>query len=450
MKLPNRHSLFWRLALPVVLLCLLLIWLSWTWGRQAERNGHFLDASARRVLSAYAEDLERAWQAAGAAGVDAWLARTRALEGTWMVAVDGRLQALGSQPLSAEEASRLTFLRGLDWPVSQRSRQLPYLSIPFPGDPAGGRLVLQLPARFKPTGFSPYERLLSHVLVPAGLALLLSMLLYRQLIQPLARLREQANELRADRIERDTGSVSQRRDELGELGRAFDHMARRLRDHVSFQRQMLRDLSHELRTPLSRLRVAVEGSSSEEALRQRLEREVEVMRRLVDDTLTLAWMDTELPRPDLQEIALQPLWALLVEDACFESGWAAERFRYELPADCRVVGQLNGLAQALENLLRNAVRHSPEGGVVRLLGSRRGDFWELCLVDQGPGVAAADLERIFLPFTRLSAARSGEGFGLGLSIARSAVRLQGGELWAERGRQGLRMHLRLPAGAACA
>jgi two-component system sensor histidine kinase PfeS len=60
-------------------------------------------------------------------------------------------------------------------------------------------------------------------------------------------------------------------------------------------------------------------------------------------------------------------------------------------------------------------------------------------------VEAADLERIFLPFTRLSAARSGEGFGLGLSIARSAIRLQGGELWAERGNPGLRMHLRLPA-----
>ena len=446
LALPGRHSLFWRLALPVVLLCLTLIWLSWTWGRQVERNGHFLDDEARRVLAGYAGELERAWNIGGEAGVDAWLAHMRASEDTWMVAVDGRLQALGSQPLTLDEASRLTFLRGLGWPVSERSRQLPYLGIPFPENPNAGRLVIQLPARFKPAGFSPLGRLMTHGLIPAGLALLLCTLLYRQLIHPLARLREQANALCADELDSPAGrGVSQRRDELGELGRAFDHMTQRLSGHVNFQRQLLRDLSHELRTPLSRLRVAAECALSEDALRQRLEREVEVMRRLVESTLDLAWMDTERPHLAMEDIAVQSLWELLVEDACFESGWDAARFQCELPSDCRVHGHLNGLAQALENLLRNAIRHSPEGGCIRLLARREGRYWQLCLVDQGPGVPEEALQRIFLPFTRLSAARSGDGFGLGLSIARSAIRLQGGELWAERGKPGLRMHLRLRA-----
>ncbi|MBB1606592.1 MULTISPECIES: sensor histidine kinase [Pseudomonas] len=444
--LPSRHSLFWRLAVPVVLLCLVLIWLSWTWGRQVERRGYFLDTQAQAVLRGYAADLERAWNAGGEAAVDDWLARMRASEQTWMVALDGRLQPLGSQPLSIEEATRLTFQRGLDWPVSNRSRSLPYIGIPFPEHPADGRLVLQLPQRFKPAGYSTLARIFTHGVVPAALALLLCGLLYRQLIHPLARLREHANALRAD----DLGSgaareVSVRRDELGELGRAFDHMAQRLSGHVEFQRQLLRDLSHELRTPLSRLRVAAESAPAEDPLRLRLEREVEVMQRLVANTLELAWMDTERPRLPLEDVAILPLWELLVEDAGFESGWAPSRFHCEVPADCVVRGHLNGLAQALENLLRNAIRHSPEGGCVRLLGQREGDYWHLCLADRGPGVEAADLERIFLPFTRLSAARSGEGFGLGLSIARSAIRLQGGELWAERGNPGLRMHLRLPA-----
>lgn len=446
---PGRHSLFWRLAVPVVLLCLLLIWLSWTWGRQVERSGYFLDDQARQVLGGYAGELERAWRSGGAAGVDAWLARTRALEDSWMVAVDGHLQALGSQPLSLEEAARLTFLRGLDWPVSRHGRSLPYLGIPFPDDPGAGRLVIELPARFKPAGFSPLDRLLTHGLVPAGLALLLCLLLYRQLIHPLARLREQANALCANELDSPAGrGVSLRRDELGELGRAFDHMALRLSGHVNFQRQLLRDLSHELRTPLSRLRVAAECGLPEEALRQRLEREVELMQRLVESTLDLAWMDNERPRLVMEDIAVLPLWDLLVEDACFESGWDASRFHCEVPGDCRVHGHLNGLAQALENLLRNAIRHSPEEGRVRLLGRRENEHWQLCLVDEGPGVPEEALEHIFLPFTRLSAARSGEGFGLGLSIARSAIRLQGGELWAERGRQGLRMHMRLRAAAS--
>lgn len=444
---PGRCSLFWRLAIPVVALCLALIWLSWVWGRQLEREGQFLSREAREVLTAYARELEQNWRASGAAGVDAWLAAMRAREDTWLAAVDGRLQALGSQPLSQEEASRLTFLRGLDWPVSERSRQLPYIGIPFPTHPAEGRLVLQLPERFKPAGISMLHRLLSHGLVPGALALLLCMLLYRQLIHPLACMRERASTLCAEDLESIAArEVGPRRDDLGALARAFDPTGARLTGHVAFQRQLLRDLSHELRTPLSRLRVAAEGPLPEGALRSRLEREVEVMQRLLQYTLELAWMDTEQPPMVLEDIAVRPLWELLVEDACFESGWDASRFRCELPADCLVHGQLNGLAQALENLLRNAIRHSPPDGCIRLRGERQGERWLLCLEDQGSGVAEADLERIFLPFTRLSSARSGEGFGLGLSIARGAIRLQGGELWAEPGNPGLRLCLRLPCG----
>jgi two-component system sensor histidine kinase PfeS len=104
------------------------------------------------------------------------------------------------------------------------------------------------------------------------------------------------------------------------------------------------------------------------------------------------------------------------------------------------------LAQALENILRNAIRHSPDGGLVRLGGRRDGDFWHLWLEDQGGGVAEADLERIFSPFIRLDGSRPGDGgFGLGLSIARNAVQRQGGELWAENTEAGLRLNMRLVA-----
>ncbi|WP_430293103.1 HAMP domain-containing sensor histidine kinase [Pseudomonas sp. B1-22] len=443
---PGRHSLFWRLAVALVAFCLLLIWLSWSWGKQVERHSYYLSAEAREVLGGYAREAEQAWRSGGTAGIDAWLEGMRQREAGWMTVVDARLQALGSVPLSLEEVSHLTFQRGVEWPVSSRSVQLPYIGIPFPGDPTAGRLVLQLPARYLPSGFTLIHQSLTHGLMPIVLALLLCALLYRYLVRPLARLREHANALRAD----DLGSVagpelSARRDELGELGRALDHMAERLRSHVGFQRQLLRDLSHELRTPLSRLRVAGDSRISEAALRQRLEREVEVMQRLVADTLELAWLDTERPHLEREDIDLLSLWELLVDDARFEAGWAPERFLYQVPPGCRVRGHLNGLARALENLLRNAIRHSPGDGRIRLGGCREGAFWHLVLEDDGPGVPEADLERIFQPFTRLSAARSEEGFGLGLSIARSSVRMQGGELWADCGSAGLRVHLRLPA-----
>jgi two-component system sensor histidine kinase PfeS len=192
--------------------------------------------------------------------------------------------------------------------------------------------------------------------------------------------------------------------------------------------------------------VAGENETDIEALRQRLDRELQTMERLVADTLELVWLDTERPRLPLEPVEVGRLWEVLREDACFESGWSEERLPCDLEDDCLVRGHLNGLAQALENILRNAIRHSPEDGVVRLSGCRDGQYWHLWIDDQGPGVDDQALESIFQPFTRLNAARpGGDGFGLGLSIARSMVRLQGGELWAENLSPGLRMNIRLHA-----
>ncbi|MCE6984146.1 ATP-binding protein, partial [Pseudomonas frederiksbergensis] len=80
-----------------------------------------------------------------------------------------------------------------------------------------------------------------------------------------------------------------------------------------------------------------------------------------------------------------------------------------LEASCWVQGNLNSLAQALENILRNAIRHSPAGSVIRLDGRRQGDHWLIWLQDQGGGVAQSELERIFAPFTRLDGSRPGDG-----------------------------------------
>jgi two-component system sensor histidine kinase PfeS len=277
--------------------------------------------------------------------------------------------------------------------------------------------------------------------------LLLCVGLYRLLVRPLNQLRAQANAWHAEQLpHRLSSHMISRQDELGELGRAFDHMAERLQSTVIIQQQLLRDMSHELRTPLSRLRVACESEQSLSDLRGRLSREVDGMQRLVDDTLQLAWLDTErqqLPKEDIQVLAL---WEMLAENACFETGWPMAQLQCDLGADCWVSGHLNTLAQALENMLRNAIRHSPPQGVVRLSGRSDAGFWQLWLEDQGGGVDERDLERIFAPFTRLDGSRPGDGgFGLGLSIARNSLVLQGGTLWAENIDGGLRLNMRLLA-----
>ncbi|WP_394561481.1 histidine kinase sensor domain-containing protein [Aquipseudomonas alcaligenes] len=446
----RRHPLLWKLALSQVGFCLLLIWLVWHWGLSVERSTYFLAEADQRYLQDYAGQAERAWLEGGAQAVERFRQELAAREQTWVAIVDARLQSLGSTPLSDAEYAHVPFMRQLHWPLGRRlTDELPYVSIEFPEHPTQGRLLMQLPERLLPQGVTPWTHVITHGVAPSLLALLLGLLLYRHLVLPLNRLRDRADALRADDLgdEGPGATLVERHDELGELALAFEHMARRLRQSLNQQRMLLRTLSHELRTPLARLRIAHDGELPHAQLRERLATEVNGMQRLLEDTLDLAWMDTERAAPPSEAVQVLSVWEALREDACFESGWEAERMPCLLGPDCRVQANLDGLAQALENLLRNAIRHSPAGGQVSLGGEREGEFWHLRLRDQGPGVPMDDLQRMFQPYQRLEN-NPGEGFGLGLAIARRAVELQGGQLWASNAHPGLCLHLRLPVAVA--
>lgn len=443
----DRHSLFWRLAILLVGFCLLMIGLSYSWGRYMETQNAFLSKPAQQLLQAYAIEAEQAWHEGGQAGIDQWLQGMRAREQGFVGVINSHLHSLSSIPLTAEQTQRLTRLRQVDWPMSRRSVDQPWLRLPFTDPAAQAMLVIELPKRLNPGQYLWLWRILINGVIPGLFTLLLCVGLYRMLIVPLNQLREQANAWRADQLTaRLDATTMGRHDELGELARAFDQMAERLQGTVALQQQLLRDLSHEMRTPLSRLRVAGDGEADLGRLRERVTREVDCMQQLVEDTLQLAWQDAERAPMNLEPIQLQALWDMLAEDACYESAWQPARLRCELPATCWVQGNLNHLAQAVENLLRNAIRHSPGDGVITLGGRREGSYWWIWLEDQGGGVAEDDLERIFAPFSRLDGSRPGDGgFGLGLSIARGAIQRQGGTLWAENGKRGLRLCMRLPA-----
>lgn len=425
----NRHSLFWRLVVLVVGFCLAMIWASGHISRQVDRNASYLTSDALAALRAYAAQA----QAALAEGPDTlahWLAETSRRESSWMVVVDNKLQPIGNVELSDEARQQLSFVRHFEWPMSRRYEGLPLISIPME---AGAKLVMRLPDRFRPWRNHALLTAVAVYLPPVLLSILFCWLLYRLLVSPLDRLRRQANALRGNRLDSLLSpSVARRNDELGDLGRSLEYLTRRLRDSIAQQQQLLRDLSHELRTPLSRLRVACESELGLDEMRRRTDSEINTMQQLVDSTLEFAWLDSEQPRFAREAVQVEALWDLLSENACFESGWSRERIRCSVPEGCQVLGNLNALAQAMENILRNAIRYSPAQGSVCLSADRDGDVWQLRIEDQGPGVPEDQLPVIFRPFARLNAARpGGDGFGLGLAIAKGMVELQGGEVWAE-------------------
>jgi two-component system, OmpR family, sensor histidine kinase PfeS len=285
--------------------------------------------------------------------------------------------------------------------------------------------------------------------LPMLLLGLVAFVLYRHIMTPLRKLEQATRSFALGRFDtRVRQSLGKRSDELSELADTFDRMAERIGALVVSQRQLIADVSHELRTPLTRLDIAVQnlgqGREAEENLK-RIVRESANMRGLVDDSLTLAWLENE--RPDLQQESfdLTDLIDVLAEDARFE--YPDRNLALELPDSAQLSNSNHrSLGQALENILRNALRFTPEKLSVSVSVKDRDDHYRIRIEDEGGGVPEQDLERIFQPFFRTETSRPDRsGFGLGLALAKRQIAAVGGVLRAANiSGKGLAMIIDLP------
>ena len=248
-----------------------------------------------------------------------------------------------------------------------------------------------------------------------------------------------------------------RGDELTDLGRDFDRMTSRLRNLMDSQTRLLHDVSHELRSPLARLQAAIglahQQPDKMDASMQRIERESERMDKLIGELLTLSRLEAGASSPLSEDVGIADLLHDIMEDARYEA--KARQVDIALAgdaaiADAAVTGRPELLARAVENVVRNAVKHSPDGGTVEVNLSRlhdgKQDLLRIAVLDRGPGVASADLARIFQPFFRASNTQhSTDGHGLGLAIAQHVISAHGGRIGASlRSGGGLCVEMLLP------
>lgn len=248
-----------------------------------------------------------------------------------------------------------------------------------------------------------------------------------------------------------------RGDELTDLGRDFDRMTSRLRNLMDSQTRLLHDVSHELRSPLARLQAAIglahQQPDKMDASMQRIERESERMDKLIGELLTLSRLEAGASSPLSEDVGIADLLHDIMEDARYEA--KARQVDIALAgdaaiADAAVTGRPELLARAVENVVRNAVKHSPDGGTVEVNLSRlhdgKQDLLRIAVLDRGPGVASADLARIFQPFFRTSNTQhSTDGHGLGLAIAQHVISAHGGRIGASlRSGGGLCVEMLLP------
>ncbi len=289
----------------------------------------------------------------------------------------------------------------------------------------------------------------------AILSAIISFFLARSLSVPLEQLSAASRRIAAGNLNTRVGhSLPERKDEFGQLATDFDAMASRLQAMQQANQRLLQDVSHELRSPLARLTVALEiarkkGAPNVESELDRIELESERLGALVNDVLSLLRESSEtVPKVD-EEFDLNVLLNDLVDVVNYEVPegkpgitWKpVERFLFQ--------GDRELLWRAMENLLRNALRHTdPDNGVTLSLEHDRKQV-HLSVRDFGPGLPEGELEKIFEPFYRVqeSRDRGSGGHGLGLSIAANAVRRHGGRIAARNATDGgLIVRVSLPLG----
>jgi two-component system sensor histidine kinase CpxA len=272
----------------------------------------------------------------------------------------------------------------------------------------------------------------------------------RHLTKPLYKLGAAASGIAEGRLDtRVDPSLLNRRDEIAGLARNFDRMAERIEALVNGQRALLGDVSHELRSPLSRLLVALSlvKQGTPEETGENLERiglEARRLDTLIGQLLSLTRIDTGVDRGSPVSFDLTNLVQEVANDGDFEARARHRSVVIKQADSCTTQGFEELLRSAVENVVRNAIRHTAEGTAVEIWLQRRDAHALLRVRDHGPGVPENLLPEIFLPFRRAPNGNS-DGAGLGLAIAERAVAVHRGNIRAMNAPEGgLMVEINLP------
>ncbi len=237
--------------------------------------------------------------------------------------------------------------------------------------------------------------------------------------------------------------VGHKGDEIGALARDFEAMGSKISQTIETQKQLISDVSHELRSPLARLQVALELARVKvgEQVANELDRitlESERLNQMIGNLLQIAALERGSIHEQRQRIDLTELLQSLVEDANFEAQQKMVNIELNIQYHACIEGYYQLLSSAIENVIRNAIRHAPEQSQITVLLKNYLQQIVIEICDSGPGIEAQHLQRIFEPFFRPEQARTREtgGAGLGLAIAKRALAAHQGTISANNRSEG--------------
>lgn len=249
--------------------------------------------------------------------------------------------------------------------------------------------------------------------------------------------------------------IAKREDEIGDLGRDFDSMAKRIEITLQSQQRLLRDVSHELRSPLARLQIALglayqRSNGLVESELQRIEKEVERLNKLIGQSLSLARISSQASIPKKTKINLTELFKEVIETVKYEAQDKQCQIISTQMDNCFINGNKDLLFSGLENIIRNAIYHTKTGTQIETrlgLSNTLPAVATLIIRDYGKGVPESDIDELFKPFFQVDEARTQQkgGYGIGLAIAERAIHLHNGSIRiANIAEGGLEVSVQLP------
>ena len=435
------NRLLWKLFFVIVVGSVVLFWVIDLLTKHTEQSMSFIAKEDQRQILAYGTEAERIYLQDGEQALSLWLTNLQVREQTWAAVSESEITPLANSVLSQQFLDGFRLGRNVEWKIHLYFLENPIIDVPF----ADGKthFLIRLPHRMRPGTYYRYTDLALQVALPFIVLCLLTWVVYRHVMRPIEKLERATRQFRDGnfdvRVKEDQGV---RHDELVDLGDTFNQMAEKTSHLIISQRQLLADLSHEVRTPLARMDMAVDfveqGINPEKAL-ARLRYESKAMRELVEDTLTLVWLDNESPGLNKEEFDLAELICVICEDAQFE--YPNRNLIYDdLPSQAVLSGSgQNALGQALENIIRNAIRHTNNDSAVEVSLNVAEKSYVVCVKDFGAGVPNSSLDDIFQPFFQVDSSRfttgvsesfnkdkKRGGYGLGLALAKRQITAVGG------------------------
>ncbi|NLC23198.1 MAG: HAMP domain-containing protein, partial [Oxalobacter sp.] len=255
----------------------------------------------------------------------------------------------------------------------------------------------------RPPPLLPWQAILAALLA----SLLFAALLAWYFSKPINLLRKAFKAASLGNLQPELGKqMGKRKDELADLGQDFDNMAAQLQALINGQRRLMHDVSHELRSPLARLNVAIglarQQPEKQESSFERIEYEGTRINRLVDELLVLSRLEAGVIDVKEDWINVDELLAHVVNDARFEVQAREKNILFDSHSDARLKGNEELLFRAVENVVRNAIKHTPVGSKVWITCEK--DVAQaqvrICVSDEGAGVDENELDTIFRRFFR--------------------------------------------------